>query len=124
MKKKEEMVIDISVVNSYKNEFDSEYSKFKYGLLNNFDNSYLKNVNDEYIKVMAARLELLMEDINKSYYYISKWWNSYVNDATNLENYLSNNTSSGTIESSIVRNFVSRKFKVLNSKNFDIKSIK
>lgn len=98
--------INIEVLKQDKSLFNDEKSKFEKYSYEMFLSSYLNNSNDEYIKLMANKLEQLYKNIQKDYELIYDWFNDYVQNVSSLEKSLSDDFGTYGITESTIRNFV------------------
>lgn len=97
--------VDISVLSTYKSNFENEKEQFNENSYSTFSSSYLKNCSDPYVKRMALSLAGKYQKIKKGYQNIDSWWNDYFDNINGLENFLSRNGNSGSISESSIRNF-------------------
>ena len=98
--------INISSIRQKKSLFEDEKAHFKTRTYDTFLSSYLINSGDEYIKIIANRLNELYKIIEKDYDLIFKWWDSYVENVSSLERCLSNDLGTFGMTESTIRNFV------------------
>lgn len=95
--------VNLSVLKSYKNDFDSEYKNFTNNTYSTFSSSYLKNCNDYYVKKIVGELKIQYNAIKNGYININKWWSDYNSNIEGLENFLSDNGGPGAISEASVR---------------------
>ena len=108
-------IVDIKLLKQYNSLLEQENRRFNLNCYSTFNSSYLKNIDDIYLKIMSNKLDELYKDIEKSYDVIMKWFNDYLSNINSLESYLSSDTGIGMINNSIVRNYVDSKIPKLNS---------
>ena len=66
-------LIDIDALNNLKDEFEKQIKEISSSTLNTFQNSYLTQSNDLYVKQMANRIKKGLEGISTSGNNISSW---------------------------------------------------
>ena len=96
--------INVSVLKSYKKDFDNEFNNFNNTSYSTFSSSYLKKCSDPSVQRMSIQLENFYKKIKKGYKNIDKWWTDYNENIESLENFLSDNGSVGAISESGIRN--------------------
>lgn len=108
---KENYSISINLLNSVKDDFSKEKSKFNDNV--NFvlsSSNYLKNCSDSTVSGMYSKIKELYLNTQKGYESISSWLDNYANDAKNIENALSNkkynilDSSTSSVVNSVVQN--------------------
>lgn len=109
--------INVSLLKNYKSDFNNEKSKFNSNAYSTFDSGYIKRCSDGYVIRMRNNLQTLYDKVQKGYNNIDSWWTDYNNDIENLENVLSENSSSGSIKQSSIRNYVNANLHKLNNYN-------
>ena len=96
-------VINIEVLKQYHSNFTSEKSRFSNFSYKVFSDSYIKKCQDTYISKIARKLEQCYEEAEDFYKEIDNWWKDYNEEATNIENVLSGNTTSGVFNHQALR---------------------
>lgn len=109
---------NISLLDSYYQQFSNEKDKFNSTAYKTFSSSYLTRCNDYNIIKMKNNLEKVYSIINKGYKNIDSWWNSYNDDMKGVENALSNDSKTSSIKEGLLRNFINGQLPSL--KNFDV----
>ena len=109
---------NISLLDSYYQQFSNEKDKFNSTAYKTFSSSYLTRCNDYNIVKMKNNLEKVYSKINKGYKNIDLWWNSYIDDMKGVENALSNDSKTSSIKEGLLRNFINGQLPSL--KNFDV----
>lgn len=110
--------INVSMLKSYEKDFKSELNNFNNKTYTTFSSSYLKNCSDAYVRRMSNELQTLYDKIKKGYQNIDKWWVDYNANVEGLENYLSDNGSTGAISESSIRNSANQ---LPNLKKYNLK---
>lgn len=101
--------INISILKHYFNLLNSEKENFENISYKTFENSYINNVSDSFIKKVAVDIESLYKEIEHDYNILIKWFDSYLENIKSLELYLSDDGNIGSITESELRNFVDYK---------------
>ena len=96
--------INVSLLKSYENDFESEMKNFNNKTYTTFLSSYLNNCSDPYVNKMKGQLEDIYNKIKKGYSNINNWWDDYNTNIESLENYLSDSGGLGAISESSIRN--------------------
>ena len=99
-------LIDIDALNNLKDEFEKQIKEISSSTLNTFQNSYLTQSNDLYVKQMANRIKKGLEGISTSGNNISSWLTNYLNDVQGLDKALSTDQKSAPISSSSVLSYL------------------
>lgn len=110
--------INVSMLKSYEKDFKSELNNFNNKTYTTFSSSYLKKCSDAYVRRMSNELQTLYDKIKKGYQNIDKWWVDYNANVEGLENYLSDNGSTGAISESSIRNSANQ---LPNLKKYNLK---
>ena len=109
---------NISLLDSYYQQFSDEKDKFNSTAYKTFSSSYLTRCNDYNIVKMKNNLEKVYFKINKGYKNIDLWWNSYDNDMKGVEIALSNDSKTSSIKEGLLRNFITGQLPSL--RNFNV----
>ena len=109
---------NISLLDSYYQQFSNEKDKFNSTAYKTFSSSYLTRCNDYNIVKMKNNLEKVYSKINKGYKNIDLWWNSYDNDIKGVEIALSNDSKTSSIKEGLLRNFINGQLPCL--RNFNV----
>ncbi len=115
--------INVSLLKSYKTDFNSEQSNFSNVTYNTFSSCYIRRCNDPYISKMSSNLDTLYSRIHKGYSNINTWWSDYLKNVEGLEQSLSNNGKGGYIDETSVRNYVISKLSNLADIALDLPTL-
>lgn len=115
--------VNISLLKTYKSDFDHEKSNFKNSAYRTFSSSYLKNCGDATVKKMASQIDALYKKIDTGYTNIDRWWSDYNQSAEELEIALANPGGRNRIKESSLRNYVHTNLKELKEIKLDLATI-
>lgn len=111
--------INIDILKSYKDQFNSEIETFKNTSFNNFKNSYLSTNSSYIISTMFKNLSELYNRVESGYDVLYNWFASYLSNAESLELYLSGSSTPGNISESSIRAIIYSKLKELPDYNIN-----
>lgn len=114
----DENKINLNLLKQFKSNFLNEKNLFSNGAYSTFNSGYLNTCSDEYIRLIASKLDNLYKNIDESYTNILKWIEEYIENANGLELFLSKNTGSSFVSDSIIRNFLNSKLSNLSKNDF------
>lgn len=115
--------MNISLLKSYHQDFSNEKENFNQSSFQTFSSSYLKNCSDPYVLKMSDSLNRMYLKIKNGYANIDNWWVDYNENLEGLENALSNDTKSGSISESLLRNYINTQLPELRNYNLKLAGI-
>lgn len=98
--------INVTGLKAYQCRFENEKNNFNNSTYTTFKSSYLSNCSDSKINTMKNKLDELYRRIEVGYNKIYAWWEHYLQDIEGIENTLSNDGRSGSINESLIRNYI------------------
>lgn len=98
--------INVTGLKAYKCRFENEKDNFNSTTYANFKSSYINSCSDPKVNAMKNKLNGLYIKIQIGYNKIFNWWTHYLEDVEGIENTLSNDGRSGSINESLIRNYI------------------
>lgn len=108
-------IIDTKLLKEYLNILGEEKKNFVNKTFNTFNLSYIKNSNDEYMKIIDTKLTSLYNEINNDYTNIYLWLKDYIDNVISLEKVLSNESNKKQNFETNIRNYIQTKLPDLNN---------
>lgn len=96
-------VYNVSKIEDWYNDFISCRKKFIDVYLDDYQNCYVKQCKDDITNMMRVSLNDNYNKINRLFNNINTYWNDYLNDLKNTDNYMAGTSSVGAINSSAVQ---------------------
>lgn len=106
--------INVSLLESYEQDFNNEKSNFENSTYSTFSSSYFGRCSDPYVSTMNSKLTELYDKIKKGYNNIDSWWQDYNLNIKSLENLLSTDERSGTVSDESTQGYVNSKLPTMD----------